>query len=49
MNFYNAFMEAFGGLTLGTVIIVIGAFIFLIMGYKKFKEYLFKKHDLEQQ
>lgn len=49
MNFYNAFMEAFGGLTLGTVIIIIGAFIFLALGYKKFKEYLFKKHDLEQQ
>lgn len=49
MDGLTQFMDAFGGITIGTVITVIVAVIFIIRGYKRFSKYLIEKHDAEKQ
>lgn len=49
MNGFEQFMETFGGVTLGTVAIIVIAIIFIYRGYKKFSNYLIEKHDAEKR
>ena len=49
MSGFTQFMDAFGNVTIGSIAVFIVALVFLIRGYRKFKDYLLKKHDLEQQ
>lgn len=49
MNGFNQFIESFGGLTLGTVAVVVIAILFIYRGYKKFSSYLIEKHDAEKK
>lgn len=43
----EAFLEAFGGLTLGTIAVLIAAIIFMWKIYKKVEEYFVKKYEAE--
>lgn len=49
MNGFEQFMETFGGVTLGTVAVIVISIIFIYRGYKKFSKYLLEKHDAEQR
>ena len=43
------FLEAFGGLTLGTIAVLIAAIIFMWKIYKKVEEYFVKKYEAEAE
>lgn len=49
MGTFGQFMEAFGGVTIGTVAIVVMAIIFIVKAYRKFSDYLIQKHDAEKK
>ncbi len=48
MTGFQAFLDAFGDITVLDVAIFVAAVVFLIMIYRKVKEYLLKKHDAEK-
>ena len=49
MNGLDEFLTVFGSFTISDAVIVVLAFVFLYLIYKKVRDYLFKKHDLEQE
>lgn len=49
MKGLDEFLTVFGSITVSDIIIFILACIFLFSVYKKIKDYLIKKHDLEQE
>jgi len=44
----DEFLEVFGGITIGQATVMIVAIAFILLAYKKFKEYLIKKHEIEK-
>ena len=43
------FLELFGNMTVSKVVYVIMSIIFLVMVYRKVSDYLYKRHDAEQE
>lgn len=43
------FLEVFGNVTVSQVAYIIMSIVFLMLVYKKFKDYLYKRHDAEQE
>lgn len=43
------FLEVFGNFTVAQVVYFIMAIVFLILVYRKFRDYLYKRHDAEQE
>ena len=48
MKGFDEFLSVFGNITVSQIVIVIVACIFIIVAYKKFRDYLIKKHELEE-
>lgn len=46
---YQQFVEWFGEITVLQVVEILLAITFLVLGYRKFKTYLIKKHEREEQ
>lgn len=49
MTGLEEFLKVFGNLTVANVIYIIMAIIFLILVYRKFSDYLIKRHEAEQE
>ena len=49
MSGSKEFLELFGNITVSQVVYVIMAIVFLIMVYRKVSDYLYKRHDAEQE
>ena len=49
MTGLEEFLKTFGNLTVANVVYIIMAIIFLIFAYRKFSDYLIKKHDAEEE
>ena len=49
MTGLEEFLKTFGNLTVANVVYIIMAIIFLIFVYRKFSDYLIKKHDAEEE
>ncbi len=49
MTGLEEFLKVFGNLTVTNVIYIIMAIIFLVFIYRKFSDYLIKRHDAEQE
>lgn len=49
MTGLNEFLHVFGNITISDVIVLIMAVVFLVLAYKKFSNYLFKRHDEDQK
>lgn len=47
MTGYDQFIAAFGELTLAQIVTIGLALLFLFLAYRKYKQYLIKKHDQE--
>lgn len=43
------FLEVFGGITVSQIVYVIMAIVFLVLVYRKVSDYLYKRHDAEQE
>ena len=43
------FLEVFGNITVSQVVYVIMAIVFLVLVYRKVSDYLYKRHDAEQE
>lgn len=48
MKGFDEFLSVFGNITVSQIVIVIVACIFIIVAYKKFRDYLIKKHEIEE-
>ena len=49
MTGLDEFLKVFGNLTVANVIYIVMAIIFLVFVYRKFSDYLIKKHDAEEK
>ena len=49
MSGSKEFLELFGNITVSQVVYVVMAIVFLIMVYRKVSDYLYKRHDAEQE
>lgn len=49
MTGLEEFLKTFGNLTVANVVYIIMAIIFLILVYRKFSDYLIKRHEAEQE
>lgn len=49
MTGLEEFLKMFGNLTVANVIYIVMAIIFLILVYRKFSDYLIKRHDAEEE
>lgn len=49
MTGLEEFLKMFGNLTVANVIYIVMAIIFLILVYRKFSDYLIKRHEAEQE
>ena len=47
MKGLEEFLSVFGNITISQAIVFIMAVVFILLSYKKFRDYLLKKHDLE--
>lgn len=45
----NEFLQLFGDMTIGHLVMIIFAIIFIALAYKKFRDYLIKKHEREKE
>lgn len=48
MKGLDEFVSVFGDITIGQAAVVICAIVFIVLAYVKFRNYLIKKHEMEQ-
>lgn len=49
MTGLDQFLETFGNITISQVVMVVLSIVFVVLVYKKFRDYLIKKHEIEKE